>query len=253
MTEQSQLSESGESIPRVVSRLGGFATLKPEELAFLRKMAAPPQNFARGEAIRREGHGSTPLYLLLRGWAASSLTLPNGSRQLNSVSLPGDMLGLPSLAVRTSLDELVALSPVTVCKIAAESIGQMFAERPRLAALLFLVSQEERVFAMERLALVGRAPARARLAALFVRLYERIALFEDNAKTRFFMPLTQREMGDLIGVSAVHVNSLIREFKTTGVAMVQARELSIPDLVTLRAIAGVPVWQRSEPNWLPTA
>lgn len=236
---------------RVVARLASFASLSEAEIARLAAMAGRPRMLKRGDPVRGENEDPAHLHLLVDGWAASAITLASGCRQLTMISLPGDMLGLPSLAVREPIDAVVALTPVVVLDIPVEALSQLFADSPRLATLIFLISQEERVFAMERLALIGQAKARMRLAALFLRLSERLAQLEYGTGDRLPMPLTQQELGDLIGLSAVHVNALVRELKAAGVASVTARTLTIHDRAALAKEAGVARWRRSEPWWLP--
>lgn len=236
---------------RVLARLTSFASLDEQEKAVLASLAHSPRQLQRGERIRAQDDAPTYLHLLVDGWAASAVGLPDGSRQLNALCLPGDVLGLPSLALAEPIDEIVALSTVVVLEMPVDSIGRLFAESPRLAALLFLVSQEERALAMERLAQMGQASARARLAALFLRLAERMAQLEDDTSGRFALPLTQRDMGDLIGVSAVHLNATLKWLRGEGVIKLKNRELEILDFELLREIADLPSWRRARPAWLP--
>lgn len=238
---------------RVLSRLAGFAELTEAEVSHLAGSAGPPRQLTRGAPIRSEDDASTSLHLLIDGWAASAIALPNGARHLAAVSLPGDLLGLPSLAVAQPLDTVIALSPVVICALPIEAIAAIFTGSPRLAAMLFLVSQEERVLTMERLALMGQVPALNRLAAFFVRIADRIAQLERTLPARFKMPLTQKDLGDLIGVSTVHVNALIKELRTTGIVTVADGEMRILDLARLMDLAGVAPWRRSAPQWLPAS
>lgn len=238
---------------RVITRLSSFAPLAEAEVARLAAMSGSPRLLKRGAHIRGADETPTHLNLLIEGWAASAITLADGCRQLTMVSLPGDMLGLPSLAMREPIDAVVALTPAVVLDIPVEALSQLFVDSPRLAMLIFLISQEERVFAMERLALLGQAKARVRLAALFLRLSERIAQFEQMVPDQIPMPLTQQELGDLIGVSAVHVNAMIKQLREAGVVSMAARTLSIHDRAALAKEAGVSRWRRSDPSWLPPA
>ena len=116
---------------------------------------------------------------------------------------------------------------------------------------MFLISQEERSLLMERLALTGQASALTSLAALILRLYERNGQVDDTPTASFFMPLTQRELGELIGVSSVHTNSLIKKLRNEGVVSIKNRMLTIEDKPRLIEIAGISPWRRSRPSWLP--
>ena len=234
---------------KVISRLTGFAELDPVEIQRLVELGGSRNQFERGDIIRSETEHN--LYLLVDGWAASAVILADGSRQLVSVNLPGDILGLPGLAMREPIDAVMALTPVETIRIGQDQIGELFTASPRIAAIMFLISQEERSLLMERLALTGQADALTRLAALILRLHERHALSEEDPERGFFMPLTQREMGELIGVSSVHTNSLIKQLRVEGVVSVANRRMVIHDPARLSEIAGVPPWHRSKPRWLP--
>ena len=234
---------------KVVSRLTGFADLDPSEIERLVKLGGSLSHFERGDIIRSETEHN--LYLLVDGWAASAVILADGSRQLVSVNLPGDILGLPGLAMREPIDAVMALTPVQVIRIGQDQIGELFVTSPRIAAIMFLISQGERSLLMERLALTGQADALTRMAALILRMHERHALCEEDPTRGFFMPLIQRELGELIGVSSVHTNSLIKQLRVEGVVSIANRNMVIHDPVRLSQIAGVPPWQRSKPGWLP--
>ena len=235
----------------VLARLASFALLSEREREMLSQIAGDHRQVPRKSVIRSaEGRNDT-LHLLIDGWAASAISLADGSRQLVTINLTGDMLGLPALAVAEPLDTVIALSDAIVCEIKVGGIADLFANCPRLATILFLVSQEERIHAMERIALIGQAPARARLAALLVRLSEKVDLIGLESPRAFAFPLTQQEIGDLIGISAVHTNVVIQELREAGLITLEKRELRILDPAALLTTAQIAPWRRSNPQWLP--
>ena len=236
---------------RALSRLAAFARLSEDDIERLADIAGTPVVLEKGMEIRREDDSPACLHLLLSGWAASAHTLASGSRQLTSVSLPGDILGLPTLAIAVPLDTVIALTEVIVCHIPILEFTSLFEKSPRLAFLLFLVSQEERSLAMERLALMGGARAKTRVAALFVRLSERNAQLGEDRTTGFFMPLTQKEIADLAGMSPVHTNKVIQSLRHEGVLRLNGKRLDILDYAKLCDIAQIMPWERAEPTWLP--
>lgn len=233
----------------VISRLAGFVELEPSELDQLMALAGSRSRFRRGDVIRSEAEHD--LYLVVDGWAASAVILEDGSRQLVNANLPGDILGLPGLAMKEPIDTVIALTDIEVTGIPQQQLGEMFARSPRLAAIMFLISQEERSILMERLALIGQAPALTRLAALILRMQERHAQLENGPAASFFMPLIQRELGDLIGVSSVHTNGLLKELRSRKVVTIANRQLTVHDQDQLVEIAGVAPWRRAKPAWLP--
>lgn len=217
----------------------------------MRSIAGPPKRYRRGVIIRSDGRQVQSLDLLVEGWASSAVWTSDGQRHLISVNLPGDLLGLPALATADSLDSVVALSPVVIREVRIEHLTRMFTDQPRLAALLFLISQEERAQSMERLTLMARANAKTRLATLFVRLQERIAPSAGSATNCIACPLTQQDMADLIGITSVHLNTILAELKAAGLVALDQRILTILDGQGLLAAAGVSPWRPATPGWLP--
>ena len=244
---QSETDEATVAIGRVVGRLARFGALSEDEKQHLVAMGGPVRQLDRGAILQQEGEPTRTLDLLLDGWAASAVWLADGARQLVMLNLPGDLLGLPGLAVQKSIDTVIALSPVVVCEIRAQTLLDMFWSQPGLAARLYLVAQEERVMAMERLALVGKAPAIARVAALFVRLGERLAKLDSGSPCAYEIPLTQKDIADMVGVTSVHLNKLLRELRTAGIITLQKRQLRILKERELWDLAQIEPWDTACP------
>lgn len=112
---------------------------------------------------------------------------------------------------------------------------------PRIALSLFLSAQKERVALMESLAVVGQAPAHVRIAATLTNLFDRLSERGDAPRGMFHMPLTQRDLGDLIGITPVHVNRTLREMDRLHLIKRSDQTISLLDVDRLRRIAGLPV------------
>ena len=69
----------------------------------------------------------------------------------------------------------------------------------------------------------------------------------------FSLPLTQVEIGDLIGISAVHVNAVLKQAREKNIMSIRSRELHILDFNALVETAGVQPWQRADPFWLKSS
>jgi CRP-like cAMP-binding protein len=55
---------------------------------------------------------------------------------------------------------------------------------------------------------------------------------------RFELPLTQVVLGDALGLTAVHVNRVLRKLRLSGVMELTAGSLIIADIAKLAAVAG---------------
>lgn len=237
-----------------VSRFTAFSALTDRDLGDLMTLAGGRRTLKKGEFVCHEGETPAGLYLLLEGWTASSITFPDGTRQLIKIHMPGDMLGMPSLALRQTADSIVALTPIAVGFVSPAALGRLFERNPRLAALLFLISQEERTMLIDRVASLGASDARGRLAALLLQIRSRVLRSNPYAEQTFEFPLSQGDVADLIGVTAVHLNRIIQGLRSAELMSWGLHRVTLHDEIKLAEIAGV----RSralerDPDWLPTA
>jgi CRP/FNR family transcriptional regulator, anaerobic regulatory protein len=228
-----------------------LADLTNGERAALKGLAEPAITYARGTVIRTEGEEPLP-FLLHAGWAAASASSADGTRQFFKVHLPGDVMGAPSLPLQRAAETLTVLTEASVSRMSLKALGRLFADHPRVGALLFLTANEERVILMDRLTAIGRRAATPRLAALLLHLDERLTLIDSDRPSILELPLTQEQIGDLIGLTAVHVNRVFRTLENRGVIERQGRIVKIASRETLRQLAAMP--KRSiarNPAWLP--
>ena len=243
-----------ESFPLAHSRarLAEFAAPTAAEFDFLVSLAGPVQQVARRRTIRREGDRPQSVYLLAEGWVLSSMTLPDGSRQIVKIHLPGDMLGSPSVGLEAAAETLTTLTPVKLRTLGLPALGSLFTRAPHLAALMFLSAQQERLILMDRLCSVARTSAECRLAGLLVHLHDRLKVITPQIGSRFDHPLTQEQIGDVIGLTSVHVNRVFRMLEDRGLILRDGHSIDLLDVPALRKLCGVPVKQPARDlSWLP--
>lgn len=238
----------------LLHRFSAFVDLTPHERAAMRDLIGRVSSFAISEEIRVEGDEVRSLYFLHEGWVLSSVAHPNGSRQVLKVHRSGDILGAPSLPFETAVESLVALTATKVSLIPLNKLGHLFVEHPRLAALFYLTCQEERVILMDRLAVGGQLGAKLSLATLLLLLFDGRPS-ANSSDARLVIPLTQQQIGDVLGLSAVHVNRVLNELEDEGLVKRDGplkRLYELPDASRLKKVVGMPerVRQRS-PAWLP--
>ena len=234
------------------ARLAEFRSPSPAELEIFASLAGPVQQIARTRTIRREGDSPQSVYMLLEGWVLSSMTLADGGRQIAKVHLPGDILGAPSIALDRAAETLTALTPVKLRSISLPGFGSLFTCAPHMAALMFLSAQQERVMLMDRLCSIGRTSAECRLADFLVHLHSRLNVVQPGIGARFEHPLTQEQIGDVIGLTAVHVNRVFRTLEDKGLIVRDGHMIELLDIPALRKLSGVPPRTLAKDlSWLP--
>ena len=230
-------------------RLLSFDGVTAEDAERFGSITGAARTFGRRKYIRHEGSANPDVYRLRSGWLACSVNTPDGGRQITKLHLPGDFVGMPSLASREAFESIEALTDVEVEIISLETFADVFHRQPRLAGLLFLWAQEERVNLMRQLKSVGQMRASKRLAGLILLLHRRLFLGQ-AAELSFEVPLTQKDLGDATGMSVVHANRGLRELRERGMVTIQGRRVTIHDLPALTVYADLPVDRKRRTDWL---
>lgn len=221
----------------VFRRFSEFTAFSPDDVARIRKMARGPSRYRRLDVIRREGSEPDSLYVLIDGWVASSTVLANGRRLIFEIHLPGDLMGTTSVCTATAVDTLTALTPATVSRIPIDQFSEAFMSWPRFAGAMLLSCQLERVVMMDRLVAVGRTPAAARFAALLLDLQERLDNGARTAAGPLDLWITQEDIADYLGLTAVHVNRVFRQLVGEGIITRSRQHIVINDPHRLEALA----------------
>lgn len=233
------------------ARFASFESVLPEDLEAFALLTGPVTALRKGEYLRLEGTASPPVYLLRTGWLACSVVTSEGSRQITKINLPGDMVGMPSLAGFEAAETIEALTDAEVEVIPPEAFGPIFRQYPRMAALLFLWSQEERVRLMHQLSILGGMKGPRRIAALLLSLYQRALLNDPNMGPSLVLPLTQQDLGDATGMSVVHANRSLKELRDFGlISFSSGSVITFPDLPKLMAFADLPPITRRKTDWI---
>jgi CRP-like cAMP-binding protein len=106
-----------------------------------------------------------------------------------------------------------------------------------VARALWWATLVDEAVAREWIVNIGQRTALERTAHLFCELFHRLQAVELTRDTRCELPMTQTELGEAMGLSAVHVNRTLQELRREGLITLEDRELKILDLPRLEAVA----------------
>ena len=179
------------------------------------------------------------VYRLLSGWACRIRTLPDARDQCILIFLPGDLFAVKSMFIKRHIDDVVILSPAVIEAVHYRELYRAFRDDADVAGRCIwqVVEEERRLHSW--VAGLGLGSADERMALLLVDLHGRLAVSRTIAlgALSFDMPLTQVQLADHLGLTAVHVNRVLKMFRETGVATVRSRVVTIHDLQRLTRIA----------------
>ena len=84
---------------------------------------------------------------------------------------------------------------------------------------------------------VGQRPAPSRLAHIIVELRERLKVIGQVSGARFEMPLTQEQIGEAMGITAVHVNRIVKQLRDDNVLELHRGSVTVIDEQKLLELA----------------
>lgn len=222
----------------IVRHFGYYYDVDPEDAALLNSLERSPFD-VKAECLVWSEHDHTRcFYTVNAGWLFSFRDLPDGSRQVLDVFLPGDIIGMRGFAFRHHLTSVMTLTDSVVCAFPTARLVEVFHASPSLTTAFFAIAARERALLVERLINLGRRSARARLAHFLAEIYMRLKRTNPNLGNGFRMPVPQHILADILGLSAVHVSRTFRELREDGVVLRERSMVKVPDFDRLAEEGG---------------
>jgi CRP-like cAMP-binding protein len=184
-----------------------------------------------------QGQINQPAYILASGWVCSYKLLSGGGRQVVDFQIPGDFLGLRSVLFRTADHNIEPITRVEASEVLPAELLDTFSRTPRLATAVLWAASRDEAMVVEHLVGIGRRDAKERTAHFLLELGARLKLVQLATPLGYACPLSQYMLADAMGLSAVHVNRVLRELRDDGLVTFQHGKVTIHDLDGLVALA----------------
>lgn len=196
------------------------------------------KHFQGGEELLLEGASVGHCLIILEGFAAQYKLLRSGKRQITGISVAGDIADLGTLFWSRSDHGVSALGPVIARSITHEQLRHLTAMFPDVRMALCHQLVEEIMLHRERIVSMGRRTAVEHFATLICELHWRLSCVDRARSSGFFLPLTQTDIADAMGMSTVHVNRVVKQLRIAGILRISGQQVLIENLDRLCEIAG---------------
>ena len=216
-------------IDKLLLKLRRFDTVSADEEQALRGATSGEVTFRRGSTVVKAKTEQENSNLLLEGFVYRYKDLKDGARQTLQLAVPGDFIDLHSLLLK-QLDH--DISTFTDCRIALfphERLKVLIVEHQHLGRLLWLTTIVDAAIHREWMLSLGRRDARSRLAHLFCELQVRLTAAGLAEHGTYELPLTQTDLAEILGLTPVHVNRILRELREEGLVAFRSKTVEIGD------------------------
>lgn len=214
----------------VASKLEAFTRLSADDRAALTQISRNVRLIDARRDLIAEGDKPRFVHLVLDGWACRYKQLPDGKRQIVSLFVPGDFCDV-NVYILSYMDHSIgAITRLKVAMITPEEMSLLTAERPRVTQALWWHELVTTAVQREWTLNLGQRSAYERLAHLLVELYIRLKTVGRAQNGRCDFPLTQNDLADATGLTAVHVNRTLQELRRDQLIELERKQLQILDL-----------------------
>ena len=212
--------------------------LDNHEEALLAKRLAHQVQLVKGEHIYHEGEITNWLFSLTSGWVLLYHQMRDGNRQGLELLLPGAFLGLLPAPGSPMTHSAVCLTEVRLCSGQADALFDLMREQPEIAIRALRICARDRIHLHELIVDIARRPAMERVARFLIELHLREE-FEPDHLANTWLPLSQQDIGDLLGLTVVHTNRVMRRLRDAKAIESRRGGLRILDLRDLSRLAGL--------------
>jgi CRP-like cAMP-binding protein len=211
----------------LVRRLRALAGITDEDVSEINALPIAVKQFPAERTVVADGEAATDCCLIAEGFCVRSKTLTDGKRQILSIHIPGEIPDLMSLFLHVMDHDLVTLTPCTLGFIRHDVLQKLHRRRPNLAEIFWRDTLIDAAMFREWIVNVGQRPAPSRLAHVMAELRERLKVIDRVNGDSFEMPLTQEQIGEALGITAVHVNRVIKQLREDGIIEFQRGRVTV--------------------------
>ena len=184
--------------------------------------------------IVREYDRTETSCVLLSGFAVRHKIVAGGQRQILAIHMQSELVDLQNSMLGRADHSVQMLTAGRAALIPRQEIERIAFERPAVGKALWIDTLVEASISREWTANVGRRDARTRLAHLLCEFSLRLKVAGLGQQTNYELPMTQDQLADATGLTAVHVNRTLKGLECDGlIARRNPRAIEIGDWVKL--------------------
>ena len=188
-------------------------------------------------SLIREGDRPDHVLLMIEGWAARYKLVPDGARQITAFLIPGDFCDLHVTILGAMDHGITTLARSKVAFVPRAKIDAI-TERPSLIKAFWWATLVDAAVLRAWIVNIGRRDAAEAIGHLFCELYVRMRNVGLVAGRRFDLPLTQEEIADALGLTAVHVNRVLQRMRAERLIEFRQGMLTLLDYERLEQASG---------------
>lgn len=174
------------------------------------EFSGPHKLLARGDVCER----ST---MLIEGFMLRTI-YENGQRYIVGVQVPGDFVDLHAFALKRLDHDLITVGPAKVGYVPHDRLRDLMRSEPHLSRMFWFSTLLDAAIHRQWTLKLGQLKAARRVAHLFAEVWCRLDMVGLARPNGYRTPLTQADLADMCGTTAIHMNRSLSELRRGGIA-----------------------------------
>ncbi len=225
-----------------IDRWSGGSSLDGDDRARLDSIATRGRTFEAGQVLVFEEDDAPLLFFVERGWAAAVRDLADGSMQILDLFLAGQIIGLREINSADAISSYRALTDLEVRILRKSEMQELIEHSASIRDRVFQAIAREEAWLLERITMLGQRDAAQCLAHLMLELADRLsvrpgATAASEPEATFELPLNQEQLGNIVGITPVHVSRTMKQLASDELLVVDRNEVRILDRERCEAFA----------------
>jgi|UniRef100_UPI0035C9757C CRP-like cAMP-binding protein len=200
------IANDDEPFEAMLRKLDTLAKMDEADRSAIKALPFTVLSAEAGEYLVRERQYETSCCILLSGYACRHKATVRGDRQIVSFHIPGDVLDVWTLLYAVADHNIQTITAARYLVVPSQDLKRVAEARRNVADALWRDSLIDASVFRQWVLNVGRRDAKSRIAHMLCEFATRCALADSGRTDRFEFPLTQADIGDATGLSAVHVS-----------------------------------------------
>jgi CRP-like cAMP-binding protein len=219
------------------TQLSSYSRIDADDRDAILSLPFETRTLVNSRRICFPGQAQIDFLVLLEGFALRQKLTSSGHRHVSAVNIAGDALNTSAMFMNDIDYEVAPISGATVAVIPREATVALFHDRPAIFAAVFSSLLIDASIAREWLLNVSRRPSGVRVAHFLCEHATRMTgrgLVENKT---IDLGITQDQLADVLGLTAVHINRTLRAMEADGIIDRDGRYYEIRDMIALQEAA----------------
>lgn len=180
-------------------------------------MVETTEQYDKSFKLISRGDACTGSTLLIDGFMLRTMEQQENRYSL-SFHVPGDFVDLHCFVLRRLDHDIVTVGPVTLGFVPHEAIQSAIDDDADLARLLWFSTLLDAALHREWILKLEQLTAPKRIAHIFAEIWRRLEMVGLARSNGFNTPLTQTDLAEMCGATAIHANRALRDLRERGLA-----------------------------------